>query len=71
MRWTARPSDCTREGVSHAIRLGEGVAQVATCIAALREIGYSGWYSWEDEPEDRDPFDSAVRHRRWIEEQWL
>jgi hypothetical protein len=25
------------------------------------------WYSWEDEPEDRNPFDSAVRNRQWIE----
>jgi len=48
--------------------LGEGVAQVAGCIATLKEIGYSGWYAWEDEPEDRNPFDSAVRNRRWIEE---
>lgn len=49
--------------------LGEGVAGVAACIAALKEIGYSGWYAWEDEPEDRNPFDSAVRNRRWIEKQ--
>lgn len=47
--------------------LGEGVVDVAGCIAAIREIGYAGWYSWEDEPEDRNPFDSAVRNRKWIE----
>lgn len=47
--------------------LGEGVVNVAGCLAALREIGYRGWYSWEDEPEDRNPFDSAVRNRQWIE----
>ena len=35
----------------------------------LKELGYAGWYSWEDEPEDRNPFDSAVRNRRWIEKQ--
>ena len=28
---------------------------------------YAGWYSWEDEPENRNPFDSAVRNREWIE----
>jgi L-ribulose-5-phosphate 3-epimerase len=49
--------------------LGEGIAQVAACIATLKGMGYSGWYSWEDEPEDRNPFDSAVRNRRWIEKQ--
>ena len=49
--------------------LGTGVAQVAACIATLKATGYSGWYSWEDEPEDRNPFDSAVRNRRWIEKQ--
>lgn len=49
--------------------LGDGVARVADCIAALKERSYSGWYSWEDEPEDRNPFDSAVRNRRWIEKQ--
>jgi sugar phosphate isomerase/epimerase len=47
--------------------LGEGVADVAGCMAALREVEYAGWYSWEDEPEDRNPFDSAVRNREWIE----
>ena len=36
-------------------------------IRALKEIGYNGWYSWEDEPEDRNPFDSAVRNREYIE----
>lgn len=46
--------------------LGDGVARVADCITALKKIGYSGWYSWEDEPEDRNPFDSAVRNRNWI-----
>jgi hypothetical protein len=40
---------------------------VAGCIAALREAKYAGCYSWEDEPEDRNPFDSAVRNREWIE----
>lgn len=48
--------------------LGTGVVDVAGCIAALREIGYDGWYSWEDEPEDRNPMDTAEQNRRWIEE---
>jgi len=48
--------------------LGEGVADPAGCIEALQAIGYAGAYSWEDEPEDRNPMESAVRNRRWIEE---
>ncbi|HUL79074.1 MAG TPA: sugar phosphate isomerase/epimerase family protein [Vicinamibacteria bacterium] len=47
--------------------LGEGSADVAGCLAALRELKYAGWYSWEDEPENRNPFDSAARNREWIE----
>ncbi len=49
--------------------LGDGVARVSDCIAALKRLKYSGWYSWEDEPEDRNPFDSAERNLRWIETQ--
>ena len=61
--------DVKAVGAHQTCLLGEGVAQVAACIATLKEMGYSGWYSWEDEPEDRNPFDSAVRNRRWIEKQ--
>jgi sugar phosphate isomerase/epimerase len=60
--------DVTAAGAHQTCLLGEGVAQVAGCIAMLMETGYSGWYSWEDEPEDRNPFDSAVRNRQWIEQ---
>jgi len=48
--------------------LGEGVVDPAGCIRALQAQGYEGWYSWEDEPEDRNPMESAERNRRWIEE---
>jgi sugar phosphate isomerase/epimerase len=54
-------------GAHETCLLGEGVADVAGCLAALREVKYGGWYSWEDEPEDRNPFDSAARNREWIE----
>ncbi len=40
---------------------------MAGCLVTLREVKYAGWYSWEDEPEDRNPMDSAVRNREWIE----
>lgn len=59
--------DVKAAGAHETCLLGDGVANVAGCLAALRDIGYAGWYSWEDEPEDHNPFDSAVRNRRWIE----
>jgi len=59
--------DVKAAGKHETCPLGEGTADVAGCIAALRGVKYAGWYSWEDEPEDRNPFDSAVRNREWIE----
>lgn len=61
--------DVKAAGGHETCLLGEGVVNVSACIAALREIGYSGWYSWEDEPEDRNPFESAVAVRRWLQAQ--
>ena len=58
--------DVKRHGAHETCLLGEGVAQVPVCLEALQEIGYQGWYSWEDEPEDRNPLESAERNRHWI-----
>lgn len=60
--------DVKAAGAHETCLLGEGIVNVADCLNALKEIGYTGWYSWEDEPEDRNPFDSAVRNRRWLEQ---
>jgi L-ribulose-5-phosphate 3-epimerase len=59
--------DVKAAGAHETCLLGEGVVDVPGCLAVLREIGYTGWYSWEDEPENRNPFDSAVRNREWLE----
>lgn len=59
--------DVKAAGKHETCLLGEGTADVSGCLAALRDVKYGGWYSWEDEPEDRNPFDSAVRNREWIE----
>jgi L-ribulose-5-phosphate 3-epimerase len=59
--------DVKAAGGHETCLLGEGVVNVAGVIEALRQIRYPGWYSWEDEPEDRNPLDSAVRNRQWIE----
>ncbi len=59
--------DVKQTGKHETCPLGEGVVNVAECLKTLREIKYGGWYSWEDEPEDRNPFDSAKRNLRWIQ----
>jgi L-ribulose-5-phosphate 3-epimerase len=61
--------DVKAAGAHDTCLLGEGVVRVAACLQALRQMKYAGWYSWEDEPEDRNPFDSAVRNRKWLEQQ--
>jgi L-ribulose-5-phosphate 3-epimerase len=61
--------DVAAAGGHSTVLLGEGVVDPAACIQALKGLGYQGWYSWEDEPEDRNPMDSAERNRLWIEEQ--
>jgi L-ribulose-5-phosphate 3-epimerase len=61
--------DVKAAGAHETVALGEGVVNVPACLKALREVGYEGWYSWEDEPEDRNPFASAVRNRQWLEQQ--
>ena len=60
--------DVKAAGAHETCLLGTGVVNLAGAIQALQETGYRGWYSWEDEPEDRNPLDSAARNRQWIEE---
>ncbi|RPI20679.1 MAG: sugar phosphate isomerase/epimerase, partial [Acidobacteria bacterium] len=58
--------DVKKAGAHETCPLGEGVANVEGCLKALQAINYQGAYSWEDEPEDRNPFDSAKRNLAWI-----
>ena len=60
--------DVRRTGSHETCPLGEGVVDIRNVIRALKEIGYAGWYSWEDEPEDRNPMDIAVQMREFIEQ---
>ena len=62
-------NDVKAAGRHETCPLGEGAARVADCVAAMLKAGYDGAWSWEDEPEDRNPLDSAVRNREWIERQ--
>jgi sugar phosphate isomerase/epimerase len=49
--------------------LGEGCVGISGVLAALHDIGYGGWLSWEDEPEDRNPLDIAAAMRVYIEKE--
>ncbi len=51
--------DVIKAGAHETCRLGEGVVNIPSVLVALRKINYQGWYSWEDEPEDRNPLDLA------------
>jgi sugar phosphate isomerase/epimerase len=60
--------DVAAAGAHHTRPLGKGIAGIEACLATLKSMGYSGWYSWEDEPEDRNPWDIARAMREWLEE---
>lgn len=59
--------DVKAAGQHETCLLGTGVVNVTAALRALKDMGYTGWYAWEDEPEDRNPFDSAVRNREWLQ----
>lgn len=66
VRWV-HVKDVTQAQRHDTCMLGEGVVDVAGCITALHDIGYEGWLSWEDEPADRNPMESAAENLRWIQ----
>jgi sugar phosphate isomerase/epimerase len=68
VRWV-HAKDVAAAGKHETCMLGEGVVDVAGCIRALHDIGYDGYLAWEDEPEDRNPMESAARNREWLEAQ--
>ncbi len=59
--------DVKAPGGHETCPLGEGRVGVDDCLVTLKQAGYTGWISWEDEPEDRNPFDIAARMREWID----
>jgi sugar phosphate isomerase/epimerase len=60
--------DVKAVGAHETVPLGTGAVNMAGVMTALRDIGYTGWYSWEDEPENRNPMEIAAEMRRWIED---
>ncbi|MCU0315002.1 MAG: sugar phosphate isomerase/epimerase [Fimbriimonadaceae bacterium] len=61
--------DVLAPGAHETCILGDGIVDLEGMITILKQRGYSGWYSWEDEPENRNPFDSARQNRLWLESQ--
>ncbi|HJP33843.1 MAG: sugar phosphate isomerase/epimerase family protein [Candidatus Latescibacteria bacterium] len=60
--------DVKAPGAHETCQLGTGCVNLEGMIGALKEIGYQGHWSWEDEPEDRNPFDIAAATHAWISE---
>jgi sugar phosphate isomerase/epimerase len=57
-------------GGHHTVKLGTGCVNIPGVIRELKAIGYTGVLSWEDEPEDRNPFDIAVEMRMYLMKLW-
>lgn len=62
--------DAAGPGDHHTAKLGTGRADIPGVIAELKAIGYRGVLSWEDEPEDRNPWDIAAEMRQFIQQLW-
>jgi L-ribulose-5-phosphate 3-epimerase len=60
--------DVAAAGAHHTTPLGKGIVNIEACLSTLKSMNYTGWYSWEDEPEDRNPWDIARAMREWLEE---
>ena len=59
--------DVRAPGGHETCPLGMGCVGIRGVIQALHASGYTGWLSWEDEPEDRNPMDIASDMRGFIE----
>jgi sugar phosphate isomerase/epimerase len=59
--------DVKKAGAHETCRLGDGVAAISASVTQLKKMNYPGWYSWEDEPEDRNPLDLARWSRNYLE----
>ena len=60
--------DVLAEGAHDTCALGEGILDVAACLQAIDDIGYTGPLSIEHEPEEGDPRDAVLRSRTLIEQ---
>ena len=58
--------DVMRPGHHETCPLSEGCVDLPAVFKALKDVKYCGWYSWEDEPEARNPMQTAEANRTWI-----
>lgn len=62
--------DVKAPGAHETVKLGSGCVNISEVIRELKAIGYAGVLSWEDEPEDRNPFEIACDMRLYINKLW-
>ncbi len=62
--------DVKAAGGHETVPLGDGCVDIAGVLRELKAIGYDGVLSWEDEPEDRNPFEIAIEMRLKINALW-
>jgi sugar phosphate isomerase/epimerase len=62
--------DVRQAGEHHSVRLGGGTADIAGCIEAIREIGYDGTISIEQESGDHDPTEECAEALRWLKREF-
>jgi L-ribulose-5-phosphate 3-epimerase len=63
--------DVRHEGEPHVTcRWGEGIVDVEACLSALLRVDYTGTYTVEHEPEDRDPSEECRAMRAQLVD-WL
>jgi sugar phosphate isomerase/epimerase len=55
--------DIRAAGAHDTCALGDGIVDIADCVAALDEIGYTGVISIEHEPEHYNPYEEVVLSR--------
>lgn len=59
--------DVAARSSHRTVPLGTGVVGIPAVLEALRQVGFRGHLSWEDEPEDRNPLDIAAEMRLYLE----
>lgn len=58
--------DVAARGGHQTVKLGAGCVGIEALIRQMKSQGYAGMWSWEDEPENRNPLLIAGEMREWI-----
>jgi L-ribulose-5-phosphate 3-epimerase len=64
---TVHLKDIKQAGAHDTCRFGDGVADIAGCVAVLKEIGYDGVVGIEHEPEHHNPTADILYSKQWLE----